>query len=63
MNATSIVFGLVIVIFTILLILSMRKLIPQITGVRSQRMCPACGLITSLKARCLGCGVATVSTR
>ena len=29
MNATSIVFGLVIVIFTILLILSMRKLIPQ----------------------------------
>jgi hypothetical protein len=62
MNATSIVFGLVIVIFTILL-LAMRKLIPQSARVRSQRMCPACGLITSLKSRCLECGVATVSTR
>jgi hypothetical protein len=51
------------VILTILLLLWMRKLIPQITGVRSQRMCPACGLITSPKARCLECGVATVSTR
>ena len=63
MNATSIAFGLLIVILAILLLLWMRKLIPQITGVRSQRMCPACGLITSLKARCLECGVATVSTR
>jgi hypothetical protein len=63
MNATSIVFGLVIVIFTILLLLAMRKLIPQSARVRSQRMCPACGLITSLKSRCLECGVATVSTR
>ena len=62
MNATSIAFGLLIVILTILLLLWMRKLIPQITVVRSQRMCPACGLITSLKARCLECDVATVST-
>jgi hypothetical protein len=62
MNAISISFGLLIVLFTILL-LGMRKLIPQITRVRSQRMCPACGLITSLKARCLECGVSTVSTR
>jgi hypothetical protein len=63
MNATNIAFGLLIVIFTILLLLGMRKLIPQITGVRSQRMCPACGLITALKGCCLECGVATVSTR
>jgi hypothetical protein len=63
MTATSIAFGLFIVIFTILLLLGMRKLIPQTAGVRSQRICPACGLITSLKDRCLECGVATVSTR
>ncbi len=62
MNATSVSFGLLIVIFTILLLLWKRKL-PQITRVRSQRMCPACGLITSPKARCLECGVATVSTQ
>ena len=63
MNATSIAFGLLIVISTILLLPWMRKLIPQITRVQSHRMCPACGLITSLKARCLECGMATVQTR
>ena len=62
MNATSISFGLLIVLFTILLLHWMRKLKPQITGFRSQRMCPSCGLITTrLKARCLECGVASVS--
>ncbi len=64
MNATSITFGLLIVLFTILLLYGMRKLKPQIAGFQSQRMCPSCGLITSrLKARCLECGVASVSTR
>ena len=64
MNATSISFGLLIVLFTILVFYWMRKLKPQITGFRSQRMCPSCGLITSrLKARCLECGVASVSKR
>src|ERR1022692_1926225 len=64
MNATSISLGLLIVLFTILLLHGMRKLKPQITEFRSQRMCPACGLITSrLKARCLECGVASVSKR
>jgi hypothetical protein len=63
MNA-SIFFGLLIVLFTILIRHRMRKLKPQITGFRSQRMCPSCGLITSrLRARCLECGVASFSER
>jgi hypothetical protein len=62
MNATSIVFGLLIVLFTILLFYWMRRLKPQSAGFRSQRMCPACGLITSrLNPRCLECGVASFS--
>jgi hypothetical protein len=57
MNATSFSFGLLIVLFTILLIHSMHKLKPHIPGYGSQRMCPSCGLITSrLKACCLECG-------
>jgi hypothetical protein len=55
MNATSIFFGLLIVLFMILR--WMRKAKPQIAGGQSQRMCPNCGLITSrLKASCLECG-------
>jgi hypothetical protein len=63
MNATYISFGVLALLLMTLLLRWMRKLMPQLSGVRSQRMCPACGLITSVKARCLECGVATVSTR
>ncbi len=57
MSATSIAFGLLVVLFTILLLYRMRNLKPQIAGFGSQRMCPSCGLITSrFKARCLECG-------
>jgi hypothetical protein len=64
MNATGISLGLLIVLFTIALVYWMHKLKPQMTGFRSQRMCPSCGLITSrLKARCLECGVASISKR
>ena len=57
MGIASISLGLLIVLFTILLLLSLRKLRPQVTGYGSQRMCPSCGLITSrLKANCLECG-------
>jgi hypothetical protein len=57
MNATSVSFGLLIVLFTILLLHGMRKLKPRIAGYGSQRMCPSCGLITSrLKPCCLECG-------
>jgi hypothetical protein len=62
MNATSISFGLLIVLLVILLIRWMRKMKPHITGFQSQRMCPACGLITSRsKARCLECGAVTAA--
>jgi hypothetical protein len=64
MNATSISLGLLIVLFAILLLTWMRKLKPQTTGFRSQRMCPSCGLITArLNPRCLECGVASVGKR
>ena len=57
MSATNIFLGLLIALFTILLLRWMRRLKPQLAGFQSQRMCPSCGLITSrLKARCLECG-------
>jgi hypothetical protein len=57
MNISSISFGLLILLFTILLLHWMRKLKPQVARYGSQRMCPSCGLITSrLKASCLECG-------
>jgi hypothetical protein len=57
MSATSISFGLLVVLFAILLLYRMRKLKPQIAGFGSQRMCPSCGLITSrFKACCMECG-------
>jgi hypothetical protein len=57
MNAASILLGLLIVLFMILLLHWMRKLKPQMAGFQSQSMCPSCGLITSrLKASCLECG-------
>jgi len=57
MNAPSILVGLLIVLFVILLLRWMRRLKPQLAGLQSLRMCPSCGLITSrLKARCLECG-------
>jgi len=56
-GADSIFLGLLIVLFTILLIRWMLKLKPQADRLGSQRMCPSCGLITSrLKASCMECG-------
>jgi len=57
MNAISFSSGLLIVLFTILLLRRMHKLKPQVAGYGSQTMCPSCGLITSrLKPCCLECG-------
>ena len=57
MSAIIISFGLLIALFTILLLYRTRRLNPQIARYGSQRMCPACGLITSrLRACCLECG-------
>jgi hypothetical protein len=57
MNAIDISFGLFIVLSTILLLRWGRKPKLQLSGFRTQRMCPSCGLITSrLSPRCLECG-------
>ena len=57
MNATSFSFGLLIVLFAILLLHRMPKLKPRIAAYGSQTMCRSCGLITSrLKPHCLECG-------
>ena len=57
MNATSIVVGLLVVLFTILLLQRTRRLKPRIAGYGTQTMCPSCGLITSrLRPCCLECG-------
>jgi hypothetical protein len=57
MSAISISFGLLIVLFAIRRLHEIRRRKPQIAGYGSQRMCPACGLITSrFKARCLEWG-------
>jgi hypothetical protein len=55
MSTTSISFGVLIVLFTILLLHRMRKLTPQIAGYGSQMMCPSCGLINiKVKGMLLG---------
>ena len=57
MSAISIVCAVLIVLFAILLLYRMSGLRPQIAGIRSQRMCPSCGLITSrLRTSCMECG-------
>jgi hypothetical protein len=57
MNAISILFGLLITLFAVLMLYGMRKMKPKIAGYGTQRMCPSCGLITSrLRACCLECG-------
>jgi hypothetical protein len=64
MNALSIPVSVLIVLFTILLLAWRRGLKPQVVGLRSQRMCPSCGLITSrVNPRCLECGVASIPKR
>jgi predicted amidophosphoribosyltransferase len=55
-GAGSMSFGLLVVLFTVLLLLWMRETKSEAAG-SGQRMCPSCGLITSRsKARCMECG-------
>ena len=58
MSALRISIGLMIImLFSILLIYRTHRLKAQVAAFGSQRMCPACGLITSrLKTCCLECG-------
>jgi hypothetical protein len=52
MSAISVSFGLLIALFAFLLLYRMRKLKPRIARFGSQRMRPACGLITSRLKEC-----------
>jgi len=65
MNVIGISGGLLAVVGAILLVIfyyRIRRLRPQMAGYASQRMCPACGLITPRsKAACLECGKTFVS--
>jgi len=57
MNAITISVTVLAVVFALVLVYRMRRLKPQMAGYASQRMCPACGLITPRsKAACLECG-------
>jgi hypothetical protein len=57
MSAISTHVGLLIALLAILLLHPRRKVKPETAAYGSQRMCPACGLITSrLEACCLECG-------
>jgi hypothetical protein len=57
MSTLSISVGLLIALFAILQHYRTRRLKVHIAVFGSQRMCPACGLITSrLKTCCLECG-------
>jgi hypothetical protein len=62
MNAMGISLGVIILVVAVLLLHRMHKN-AQSGGFQLQRMCPSCGLITSRQARCLQCGVASVSGR
>ena len=57
MSALNISTGLLIGLAAILLVYRIRRLKAHSATFGSQRMCPACGLITSrLKPCCLECG-------
>jgi len=57
MSAASISFGLLMVLFTILMLRWMLKLKPQVARLGSQRICPSCGLITPrFRTSCIECG-------
>jgi hypothetical protein len=57
MSSTSISFGLIVALLAVPFLYKIRKPKTRVAESGSQRMCPACGLITSrLKAHCLECG-------
>ena len=62
MNAVGIGAGLLVVVVAVVLAYRVRRMKPQLAGYASQRMCPACGLITPrAKAACMECGKVLVS--
>jgi ribosomal protein S27E len=62
MNGIGIGVGVLALVIALLLVYRMRRLKPEVAGYGTQRMCPACGLITPRsKAACLECGRVFVS--
>ena len=62
MNAVGIGAGLLVVVVALVLAYRVRRTTPQKAGYASQRMCPACGLITPrAKVACMECGKVLVS--
>ncbi|MGA7927867.1 MAG: hypothetical protein WCA20_18005 [Candidatus Sulfotelmatobacter sp.] len=62
MNAIGICAGALAVVFAVVVAYRMRRMKPEMAGYASQRMCPACGLITPRAlAACLECGKVLVS--
>jgi hypothetical protein len=62
MNAIGICAGALALVFAVVVFYRMRRMKPEMAGYASQRMCPACGLITPrAQAACLECGKAFVS--
>jgi hypothetical protein len=57
MNRIGICVGVLAAVLAFVLVYRVRRLKPEMGGYASQRMCPACGLITPRsKAACLECG-------
>jgi hypothetical protein len=62
MNAIGISAGVLALVFAVVIAYRTRPMKPQMAGYASQRMCPACGLITPrAKRACLECGKVLVS--
>jgi len=57
MTTIAICVSVLAVVFVVVLAYKVRRWKPQMAGYASQRMCPACGLITPRsKAACVECG-------
>jgi len=62
MNFVAMGAGFLAFVFVAVMVYRMRRLRPQVAGYASQRMCPACGLITPrAKAACMECGKVLIS--
>lgn len=60
MGAIGICAGVLALVFAAVMVYKLRRMRPQMAGYASQRMCPACGLITPrAKAACMECGKVT----
>jgi hypothetical protein len=62
MSVIGISLSVLVLLLAVVMVYRMRRLKPQMAGYASQRMCPACGLITPrANLACLECGKTLVS--